>query len=70
MTVSALLECSVENCQFENYFAPKNEVLKQGCNIGPSLFKIFIDELAKSVEQSDRESGSRDRARTPERKKS
>lgn len=50
-----------------DYFA-QNRGLKPGCNSSPSLFKMYIDELAKSLEQSDRQSG-RDRARKPERKR-
>ena len=37
----------------ETDFFPQSRGVKQGCSLSPTLFNIYIDQLAKSLEQSD-----------------
>ena len=37
----------------ETDFFPQSRRVKQGCSLSPTLFDIYIDKLAKSLEESD-----------------
>ena len=46
-------KCAVKTGNMETDFFPQSRGVKQGCSLSPTLFNIYIDELAKSLEQSD-----------------
>ncbi len=45
--------CAVKIGHMETDFVPKSRWVKQGCSLSPTLFNIYTDELAQSLEQSD-----------------
>lgn len=47
------LKCAVKINNMETDFFPQSRGVKQGCSLSPTLFNIYIDELAKSLELSD-----------------
>lgn len=46
-------KCAVKLGSKETDFLPQNRGVKQGCSLSPTLFNIYIDNLAKSLEESD-----------------
>ena len=46
-------KCAVKIGNVETDFFPQSRGVKQRCSLSPTLFNIYIDELAKSLEQSD-----------------
>ncbi len=46
-------KCAVTIGHMETDFFPQCGGVKQGCSLSPTLFNIYIDELAKSLEESD-----------------
>ena len=46
-------KCAVKIGTRETDFFPQIRGVRQGCTLSPTLFNIYIDELAKSLEESD-----------------
>jgi len=46
-------KCAVKINNVQTDFFLQSRGVKQGCSLSPTLFNIYIDELAKSIEQSD-----------------
>ena len=47
------MKCAVKVNNMETDFFSQSRGVKQGCSLSPTLFNIYIDELAKSLERSD-----------------
>ena len=45
--------CAVKSRTMETDFFPQSRGVRQGCTLSPTLFDVYIDELAKSLEESD-----------------
>ena len=46
-------KCAVKIGNMETDFFPQSRGVKQGCSLSSTLFNIYIDELAKSLEESE-----------------
>lgn len=47
------MKCAVKINNMETDFFPQSRGVKQGCSLSPTLFNIYINELAESLEQSE-----------------
>lgn len=52
-TMYTINKCAVKIGNMETDFFPQSRGVKQGCSLSPTLFNIYIDDLAKSLEESD-----------------
>lgn len=46
-------ECAVKIGNMETDFFPKSRGVKQDCSLSPTLFNIYFDDLAKSLDESE-----------------
>ena len=50
---ATLAYCHIKIGTRETDFFPKSRGVKQGCSLSPAPFNIYIDQLAKSLEESE-----------------
>ena len=45
-------KCAVKMGKKHTHFFPQGRGVRQGCSLSPTLFNIYINELARALEQS------------------
>ena len=45
-------KCAVKMAKKHTHFFTQGRVLRQGCSLSPTLFNIYINELARALEKS------------------